>query len=111
MNALHSYGDEIGAVTPAVRRFVAAAVQRYSEEWVVKAIEECAKHEQRRWAYAEAILERWESAGGIGSPRRHERERHHGALDHLIVRSEADVERLARDYPDSIHARGRRERE
>ena len=60
------YEQEIGALTPGVAEALAEAAERYPEEWVGDALRLAARHNARSWAYAEAILRRWESDGRDG---------------------------------------------
>lgn len=61
--AVEAYEQEIGLVTPAVAEALAAAGERYPDEWVVEALRVATRHNARSWAYAEAILQRWEREG------------------------------------------------
>ena len=60
------YEQEIGALTPGVADALADAVERYPEEWVGDALQLAARHNARSWAYAAAILRRWEAEGRGG---------------------------------------------
>ena len=42
---------------------LAAAEQRYPEQWIVDAIREAALNNAKSWRYVSAILERWETEG------------------------------------------------
>ena len=57
------YEQEIGLLTPSTSGALAAACERYPEEWVTDALHEAARNNARSWAYAEAILRRWEREG------------------------------------------------
>lgn len=57
------YEQEIGLLTPSTSEALAAACERYPEEWVADALREAARNNARSWAYAEAILRRWEREG------------------------------------------------
>lgn len=57
------YEQEIGLLTPSTSEALAAACERYPEEWVTDALREAARNNARSWAYAEAILRRWEHEG------------------------------------------------
>ena len=61
--AAQAYEQEIGLVTPSVAEALAAAGERYPEGWVAAALRAAARHNARSWAYAEAILRRWEREG------------------------------------------------
>ena len=61
--AAQVYEQEIGLVTPSVAEALAAASERYPEDWVVAALRAAVRHNARSWAYAEAILRRWERDG------------------------------------------------
>ena len=58
------YEEEIGALSPAVAEALAAAIERWSPQLVVKALHVAAHGNVRRWSYAEAVLRRWEAEGG-----------------------------------------------
>ena len=98
------YEQEIGLLTPTTSESLAKACERYPEEWVTDALRLAARNNVRSWAYAEAILRRWEHEGkddGIKSTRDASAQRaaataarDHGPYEHLIVRSEADYERI-----------------
>ena len=57
------YEQEIGLLTPSTSEALGAACERYTEEWVTDALREAARNNARSWAYAEAILGRWEREG------------------------------------------------
>lgn len=57
------YEQEIGLLTPSTSEALAEACERYPEEWVTDALREAARNNARSWAYAEAILRRWEREG------------------------------------------------
>lgn len=57
------YEQEIGLLTPLTSEALAEACERYSDEWVSDALREAARNNARSWAYAEAILRRWEREG------------------------------------------------
>jgi DnaD/phage-associated family protein len=98
------YEQEIGALSPSIAEALNEAVERYPEAWIVEALRMAATHNARSWAYAEAILKRWESEGrargnqadtagtggadasagrGVASAAR----RDHGPYDHLVRRA------------------------
>ena len=58
-----AYEQEIGLLTPSTSEALAEACERYPEEWVTDALREAARNNARSWAYAEAILRRWEHEG------------------------------------------------
>ncbi len=58
-----TYEREIGMLTPAVAEALAEADTRYPARWIEEALREAALHNARSWAYAEAILRRWEDEG------------------------------------------------
>lgn len=58
-----AYEREIGALTPAIADALAAARERYSDEWIIEAIEVAARRNARSWRYAEAVLRRWRTEG------------------------------------------------
>ncbi|MCY4616666.1 MAG: DnaD domain protein [Chloroflexi bacterium] len=57
------YEQEIGLLTPSTSEALGKACERYTEEWVTDALREAARNNARSWAYAEAILRRWEREG------------------------------------------------
>ena len=57
------YEQEIGLLTPSTSEALAEACERYPEAWVADALRAAAKNNKRSWAYAEAILRRWEREG------------------------------------------------
>ncbi len=57
------YENEIGLITPAVAEALSAAEARYPEGWIEDALRLAALHNARSWAYAEAVLRRWEVEG------------------------------------------------
>lgn len=57
------YEAEIGLITPAVAEALADALDRYPEGWIEDALRLAALHNARSWAYAEAVLRRWEVEG------------------------------------------------
>lgn len=60
------YEQEIGMLTPGVAEALGVAAERYPEDWIAEALRLAARHNARSWAYAEAILLRWESEGRGG---------------------------------------------
>ena len=57
------YEQTIGLLTPSTSEALAEACERYPEAWVADALRAAAKNNKRSWAYAEAILRRWEREG------------------------------------------------
>ena len=57
------YEAEIGLITPAVSEALARAEAHYPGGWIEDALREAALHNARSWAYAEAVLRRWEAEG------------------------------------------------
>ena len=57
------YEQEIGLLTPSTSEALAEACERYPEDWVTDALREAARNNARSWAYAEAILRRWDREG------------------------------------------------
>ena len=58
-----AYESEIGVLTWMVRDKLVAALEDYPKDWIIKAFEECASQNNRKWSYAEAILKRWKVDG------------------------------------------------
>ena len=61
--AAAAYEREIGMLTPAVAEALAEAETRYPARWIEEALREAALHNARSWAYAQAVLRRWEAEG------------------------------------------------
>ncbi len=57
------YEQTIGLLNPSTSEALAKACEHYPEEWVTDALREAARNNKRSWAYAEAILRRWEHEG------------------------------------------------
>jgi DNA replication protein len=57
------YEENIGALTPAIAERLKDAEQDYSYEWIVEAIHLAIDNNKRKWAYINAILERWKQEG------------------------------------------------
>ncbi|MYA19984.1 MAG: DnaD domain protein [Chloroflexi bacterium] len=91
------YEQEIGALTPAITDALDAAAERWPADWIVRALRLAARHNVRRWAYAESVLRRWEAEGieeeggtADAEPGQdHERSarRDHGPYERVIRRS------------------------
>ena len=58
-----AYEAEVGTLTSSVSLRLAEAEQIYPAEWIVDALREAARQNKRSWAYAEAILRRWQAEG------------------------------------------------
>lgn len=57
------YEENIGALTPAIAERLKDAEDDYPYEWITEAIELAIDNNVRRWAYINAILERWKQEG------------------------------------------------
>jgi len=57
------YEQEIGLLTASVGAALAEAEQKYPATWIIEALQMAARQNARSWAYAEAILRRWEAEG------------------------------------------------
>lgn len=57
------YKQEFGKVTPTIREKLITAKETYSEEWVLEALTEAVTYNKPSWAYADAILKRWQQEG------------------------------------------------
>jgi len=57
------YESEIGTLTPSVSARLDEAEQTYPPDWIADALREAARQNKRSWAYAEAILRRWQAEG------------------------------------------------
>lgn len=62
------YEAEIGALTPSIAEALAAACERFPEDWVIEALRTAALRGARNWRYAEAVLRGWESEGRTRPP-------------------------------------------
>lgn len=65
-NAYALFERYIGPLTPLVAEHIRSAERAYPREWVEEAIALAAAGNHRSWRYIEAILVRWERAGGRG---------------------------------------------
>ena len=91
------YEQEIGALTPAITDALDAAAERWPADWIARALRLAARHNVRRWAYAESILHRWESEGVTegggtadaksGADHARAEPRDHGPYERVIRRS------------------------
>ena len=91
------YEQEIGALTPAITDALDAAAERWPADWIARALRLAARHNVRRWAYAESILHRWESEGAAeeggtadakpGADHARAEPRDHGPYERVIRRS------------------------
>lgn len=91
------YEQEIGALTPAITDALDTAGERWPAEWIAAALRLAARHNVRRWAYAESILRRWETEGAgeeggtadaqPGSDHERAARRDHGPYERVIRRS------------------------
>lgn len=62
-NAFSAYSNEIGSLTKTISDSVSMWVDDVGEQWVIDAINEAALQNKRNWAYAQAILQRWQAEG------------------------------------------------
>ena len=62
-NAFVVYENNVGPLTPVIVEELKEAVDVYSEEWVVDAIEEAVRQSARNWTYIEAILKNRKAEG------------------------------------------------
>lgn len=61
-----AYQNEIGVLTPLISEGIKAQMQQSPTEWVIRAIGIAAMRNNRRWAYVEGILRRWQTEGFDG---------------------------------------------
>ena len=66
LNAFAVYENNVGPITPIIVEELKDAVERYSEQWVIEAIEEAVRKSARNWTYIEAILKNRRQEGGGG---------------------------------------------
>lgn len=57
------YEAEIGMLSPSVAAALVEAEGTYPIPWIEDALREAARQNKRSWAYAEAILRRWQAEG------------------------------------------------
>jgi DnaD/phage-associated family protein len=60
------YQTEIGMLTPIIQDGINAQLRQCPVDWVTKAIGIAAMRNNRRWAYVEGILRRWQTEGFDG---------------------------------------------
>ncbi|MGJ3237701.1 MAG: DnaD domain-containing protein [Anaerolineae bacterium] len=70
------YEENIGALTPIIADHLKAAEQAYSYGWIADAIALAVENNVRRWAYINAILERWKQEGRADVNEKTERSHH-----------------------------------
>lgn len=58
-----AYEQNIGVVTPMIRDKLIAAIDDYTEQWIIDAIDEAVSNNVRKWNYCNSILERWHNEG------------------------------------------------
>ena len=66
-NVFALYEHHIGPLTPLVAEQLRHAERSYPRDWVEQAILRAAHYSRHSWRYVEAILTRWERAGGPDS--------------------------------------------
>jgi DnaD/phage-associated family protein len=57
------YEQEFGKVTNYIKSKLTDAINIYSEDWALEALEEAVNHNATKWAYVNTILERWKREG------------------------------------------------
>ncbi len=62
-NIFQLYEDNIGLVSPMLREMLKNAEEEYPPQWIEDAFQEAVIHNARRWAYIQAVLERWRRDG------------------------------------------------
>jgi DNA replication protein len=73
------YEQNIGPLTPLIADTLKDAEANYPPDWIEEAIGIAVENNVRKWAYIEAILERWQSEGrerGTGRDTRKDRRRY-----------------------------------
>ena len=63
-NVFALYEQHVGPLTPLVAERMRDAERSYPRDWIERAIVLAADYNRRSWPYIEAILARWERAGG-----------------------------------------------
>jgi len=67
-NIFTIYEQNIGPLTPHIAQVLREAEAAYPSEWIEEAVEIAVQQNVRKWAYVEAILERWQSEGKHEKP-------------------------------------------
>jgi DNA replication protein len=62
-NIYQLYEDNIGMVSPMMREILRSAEDEYPAGWIIDAFQLAITHNVRRWAYIQAILDRWRTEG------------------------------------------------
>jgi DNA replication protein len=62
-NIYRLYEEHIGPLTPMIAETLRDAEATYSPHWIEEAIRIAVENNVRRWAYVEAILQRWHQEG------------------------------------------------
>lgn len=57
------YQSNIGVITQSLSNTIGAAIDKYPQGWIEKAIDIAVENNARKWAYISAILERWNTDG------------------------------------------------
>jgi DNA replication protein len=63
-NVFALYEQHIGPLTPLVAERLRDAERAYPRAWIERAVLSAVHYNRRSWSYIEAILARWERAGG-----------------------------------------------
>lgn len=58
-----AYEETIGLLTPAIAAKIEAALETIPHQWIIEALQISAEQNKRNWAYANAILRRWQEQG------------------------------------------------
>jgi DnaD/phage-associated family protein len=66
-NIFALYERYIGPLTPLVAEQLRDAERSYPRTWIEEAIDAAVRYNRRNWRYVNAILRRWEEAGGQDS--------------------------------------------
>lgn len=67
-NIYQLYEDNIGMVSPMLREMLKSAEDDYPAGWIEDAFQLAIAQNVRRWAYIQAILERWRTEGKEAKP-------------------------------------------
>ena len=67
-NIFQLYEESIGLVSPMLREILKDAEDEYPPAWIQDAFKLAVTNNARRWAYVQAILERWSKEGRENKP-------------------------------------------
>lgn len=91
-----------GSITAASLILIDKAVEMYTAEWVIAAIDDAVKHGAKSFAYADKILQSWKSTGQMGVGLKAGPSRKGGKMtdDEFIAAMKAEGEKYEREHPN-----------